>query len=721
MKKILFFTLITLCATKINAQCAVATQSLSENFAVVPPCWYGIGTSVSGGIFALSPGGTGQKVMILPKTINAKGILEFDVKNITNGNPTITLFIGTVSSQVSTAMTTFQQIKAHSVPMASSGGVIIYAHHIVDLSNYVGSDQFIALAVNGSSYYPNLQFDNVTYNSACISTSVIAVAQNYTVQLNSNGIVNVTPSNINNGSSSDCGTPSLSLNKTFFDCSNVGINSVTLTATDNNSNTAVANASVTVLPAINNETVTSAQNIICTGNSSTITTGSSLNGIKYYLRDDANNNVIAGPIIGTGNALSFNTGSLTTNTTFNVFAETTGGGSNYGLDFDGTNDRITTTLTTSTTNSLTIEAWIFPRSVNNDKIVSNYVGTTTGGEFIFDNYDATTNNGRALRLFVEGPSNVGYVIGVVNVLTLNAWNHVASTFNNGVTKLYVNGIAVATTTAPFTSIPSCTNTICIGEDVTIGALEYFNGKMDEVRIWNTARTASEILGNMNNCLLGNESGLKTYFKFSENAGSTVTDLVTNSIGTMSGMDPNTDWITGNVDCGTAICNLEMTQTITVNVNPLPTINATTDHTIICAGETTSLTATGASTYTWNPGGSGTSISVSPTVTTTYSVIGTDANGCINNTIFTQSVSLCTGINHLTNTINEVSIFPNPSSINLTVKTDTEIQTIFIYNSLGALVQTEKTNTFSVEQLSTGLYILKVKTEKGTSTIRFIKE
>lgn len=60
-------------------------------------------------------------------------------------------------------------------------------------------------------------------------------------------------------------------------------------------------------------------------------------------------------------------------------------------------------------------------------------------------------------------------------------------------------------------IPDCTNTTTIGEDPTIGAAEYFNGKMDEVRIWNTARTQTEIAGNMNNCLIGNEMGFKKLF------------------------------------------------------------------------------------------------------------------------------------------------------------------------------------------------------------------
>ena len=49
---------------------------------------------------------------------------------------------------------------------------------------------------------------------------------------------------------------------------------------------------------------------------------------------------------------------------------------------------------------------------------------------------------------------------------------------------------------------------------------------------------------------------------------------------------------------------------------------------ICLGQSTNLTAAGGSTYVWSTSATSTSISVSPTDTTNYSVIGTDANGCI---------------------------------------------------------------------------------------------
>jgi gliding motility-associated-like protein len=73
-----------------------------------------------------------------------------------------------------------------------------------------------------------------------------------------------------------------------------------------------------------------------------------------------------------------------------------------------------------------------------------------------------------------------------------------------------------------------------------------------------------------------------------------------------------------------------TRTISLLVNANPTINAARNPSVICsAGGTSTLTATGGTSYTWNPGGLiGTPIVVSPTATTIYTVTGRSAAGCI---------------------------------------------------------------------------------------------
>lgn len=80
-------------------------------------------------------------------------------------------------------------------------------------------------------------------------------------------------------------------------------------------------------------------------------------------------------------------------------------------------------------------------------------------------------------------------------------------------------------------------------------------------------------------------------------------------------------------------------TVDVTVNQPPVISASADS-AICAGGTATLVVTGNATgYVWNPGSlTGTSVTVTPTSTTTYTVVGTDANGCMDTAFASVTVN-----------------------------------------------------------------------------------
>ena len=79
-----------------------------------------------------------------------------------------------------------------------------------------------------------------------------------------------------------------------------------------------------------------------------------------------------------------------------------------------------------------------------------------------------------------------------------------------------------------------------------------------------------------------------------------------------------------------------TVTVMVIVNPLPTI--TVNSPTICGGTSATLTASGASSYSWNTSSTSNPLTVSPTSTTSYTVTGTDANGCTNSAIAVVTVN-----------------------------------------------------------------------------------
>lgn len=74
-----------------------------------------------------------------------------------------------------------------------------------------------------------------------------------------------------------------------------------------------------------------------------------------------------------------------------------------------------------------------------------------------------------------------------------------------------------------------------------------------------------------------------------------------------------------------------------------------------------------------------------------------------------------------NTIETIAVYPNPANDFITVNTVEEIDRIHVFNIAGELVQTEKTNSFSIEKLSTGVYILDVKLSSGLYRARLVKK
>lgn len=404
------------------------------------------------------------------------------------------------------------------------------------------------------------------------------VAQNITAEIDADtGEVTITADMIDNGSTDNCSTVlTKSISKSTFDCEDIGDQIITLTIEDASGNTSTAEVTVTVISPIADETITTANSTdFCPdGSAATISTGSSVLGVNYYLRNSEDNTIIDGPIAGTGSGLDFSTGNISSTSTFNVYAKIAAA-AHSSLDFDGVDDKIVTSYIPPATNGLTVELWMKPTLTSYSRVISSYQGSSSvlAGEIVLDTYyDANTNNGKALRFIVSGAGNTTFSFGAPNVLTLNAWNHVAATFDNGVIRLYVDGMLVGTSgTASFTSLPLGTSTVSIGEDRIQGGAEYFQGEMDEIRIWSTAKSESEILANKDKCLDGTETGLELYYNLNENTALVATDLAGANNGTLTNMDANTDWVTSGVDitCG-AICDLQMTTEITLGDNAAPT-------------------------------------------------------------------------------------------------------------------------------------------------------
>jgi len=163
-------------------------------------------------------------------------------------------------------------------------------------------------------------------------------------------------------------------------------------------------------------------------------------------------------------------------------------------------------------------------------------------------------------------------------------------------------------------------------------------------------------------------------------------------------------------------------TSSVTVNQLPNVMATSNTSLLCAGQTASLTASGALTYTWNTSATTTVVAVSPSVTSNYTVTGTDANGCSNTYTITQPVSACTGINELVYG-SSLSLYPNPSSSEVIVSLNQVISELEVSDMSGRVIYKEAINkssaSLNISNYSNGIYLVKVKSNNQTEIVKLI--
>lgn len=189
--------------------------------------------------------------------------------------------------------------------------------------------------------------------------------------------------------------------------------------------------------------------------------------------------------------------------------------SKAAMDFDGVDDHIVIPydgiFDPMATASLTFEAWVFPKAGTvSQTIISKGNGSNGNTSYIFAIYQ-----NKIALFYGAGGSNATWIYSNTNV-TFGTWSHVAVKFNDATNTFtfYLNGVedGVRLRTQAFYADAS---PVYIGRQGVSCNCNYFLGKMDEVRFWETARSSGEIQSNMHMELSGNESGLKAYYNLND--------------------------------------------------------------------------------------------------------------------------------------------------------------------------------------------------------------
>ena len=227
-------------------------------------------------------------------------------------------------------------------------------------------------------------------------------------------------------------------------------------------------------------------------------TGDTTSNLVGWWKFDETSGTSAADSSGTGN-----TGTLT-----NAPAWTTGGMNNGALTFNGNNQYVSAPDAASLKPaSVTVSAWVKPNDL------STY--TTCGGatqSYIVFKRNSQTGWFEGYNLFASpdgsvvfkthdaggGGGNTGIAASGAGALPLGQWTHIVGTFSQPDMKLYLNGALVASSTYNF-PLDYGTRPLFIGRSGECGGSGegiwdgYFNGTIDDVRVYNRALSAADIM------------------------------------------------------------------------------------------------------------------------------------------------------------------------------------------------------------------------------------
>ena len=190
-------------------------------------------------------------------------------------------------------------------------------------------------------------------------------------------------------------------------------------------------------------------------------------------------------VSATDSSITLNDGSLN-NSTFSTNSALSN--LNSGLYLDGINDYVTITYTSSyEIDFITLSIWVYPTSTGqNDQLFSkDNSGSNRSWQFR-ENNDGTVR----FIVFDDDDSSNGQITST-NTLALNDWNHVAGTWDGSDIKLFINGQFDSSTSFSGLLNKDETNNAFLGRSEN-GDPGYFEGRLDDARIYNRALTEDEI-------------------------------------------------------------------------------------------------------------------------------------------------------------------------------------------------------------------------------------
>ncbi|WP_339876927.1 LamG-like jellyroll fold domain-containing protein [Olleya marilimosa] len=411
------------------------------------------------------------------------------------------------------------------------------------------------------------------------------------------------------------------------------------------------------------------------------------------------------------------------------------------LSFDGVDDYVNINIGTFTTQNLnyTHEFWFKTTSANSTIFNFSDTGMPNSGGF---NKTIYLQNGNLVSYVYNGSANF-----ITSTTTFNDdnWHHVTEIVSLSERSLYVDGTLIGTDTS--FSNQNFGYIVLGASNLTPGI--YFEGEIDEVRIWNTALSIEDVNGRGNCQLEGDEANLLAYYQFNQGTDATdntsVTTLIDATTNAYNGnlinfsLTGNTsNWLAGSpLGIAPIVTSQPQNQTITE-----------TDDTVVFT-----VSATNVSSYQWEvffedgdgEGGtwmplddSLTNPDVSGSTTNTLTISGDNLsfivglqfrvvmNGTASCNVISNEVNVTDEtLSVSTVLINEVKVFPNPTTDNVKISLS-KVQDfeISVYDLNGRLLLNSKNRSdaflLDLTSYQNGIYIIKTKIDQKEAINRVIK-
>ncbi len=196
----------------------------------------------------------------------------------------------------------------------------------------------------------------------------------------------------------------------------------------------------------------------------------------------------------------------------------------YALSCDGVDDFLAVGDSDSLdlTTGMTLEAWILPAATDQGRCILSKWDDGTG-DWSYNLKISDTGDQLRLLLSQGNQGDLADVTGATSVAA-GTWVHVAATYDGSQARIYYNGVLDGGAAASGAIQVGAAN-LLVGAANGGGITEAFAGTINEVRIWNVARSEGDIQSTMHAALAGDEPGLVAYWNFNAGApdSQTVTD------------------------------------------------------------------------------------------------------------------------------------------------------------------------------------------------------